>query len=229
MRSENEHIEESARGHADHEDDGHPRASDYMRARRPVPPGALLPLAGFLLLAAVTVVAFVAKGPPVRPQQGAAAEAASGGQPRDMPVSMSYEEELATLEAAVADDPRDTLALAALSELSLSAHNPERAIGLIDQWLEIAPESPNALLQKVMAYASLERWDEALEVNRALYELDPSRLLTRLNMGSLYANSGDMDAARAWWGEIIVDAPDSNAADAARQALAQLDSTPPGA
>jgi tetratricopeptide (TPR) repeat protein len=223
-RPDSEQAQQDPPGASSGRSETHPQAADYLRSERRMAPGALLPVAVFALLAAVTAIAFVVKGPATRPSgSGAVAAPASGGGPSQMPVSMSYEEQLATLEAAVAADPRDTLALAALAELTMASHQVERALGLIDDWLRIAPESPNALLQKVIAYSSMQRWDEAIEANLLLYELDPDRLLTRVNMGALYANKGEPDSARSWWNGVVSDAPGTNEALASERAIAQLD------
>jgi tetratricopeptide (TPR) repeat protein len=202
----------------------HPQPEDYLRAQRPETSRAALPITLLVLLAAGTVIAFMVVGPPVATVETAAP--ASTEQPHDgeLPVGATYQQNLARLEAAVDADPRDTVALAALAEFTLAAHQVDRTLTLLDRWLEIAPESATAMEQKVIALASAERFEEALEVNRIAYDLDPSGLSTRLNMAAIYANLGDSEAARAWWNDIIAEDPGSEGAMLAQRGLDQLDS-----
>lgn len=204
-------------------DEPAPQAGDYLRSQSRGWRGPGLPLAGFALLGIITVTAYIIKGPAVTPVEvdpGSELGAPSGT--ATMPVSASFDEAMASIEEALEADPADTLALAALIELTMSSHQLERAISLTDDWLAISPDHPEALLRKVMALASLERWEEALVVNHQLFVLDRARLLPRLNMGSIYGNLGQVEEARRWWTEVIEEAPGTAEAAAAERALAQL-------
>lgn len=204
----------------------HPQAGDYLESARPLAPGAMIPLAGFILLAAITAFAFIQQRLSSGSQEDATAPPASAASAaaENAPLSASFAERMAALEAAVAADPRDTLALAHLAEFTLAAHQPERALEVVDDWLAVAPRSLAALDQKAMAYAAMERWSEALEVNQRMYELDPTLDVVRLNMGAIYGNLGDMEQARRWFMTVVTDAPGTPHADAAVRAIARLDS-----
>jgi tetratricopeptide (TPR) repeat protein len=199
------------------------QAADYLNQpspRRAVPLG---PVLGLVLLGGVTAVAFAMQGRPVLSPQGPENPSeVEVPHPGEMPVSASFGEAVSTLEAALAATPDDTLALASLVELMLSSHQGERAVELTTRWLDAYPGHPEAMLQRVMAYSALERWDEALEANRALYDVDPSSMLTRLNMGALYGNIGDADEARRWWTGVVEASPGTNEATVAERSLGRL-------
>jgi hypothetical protein len=56
-----------------------------------------------------------------------------------------------------------------------------------------------------------------------LLELDPSRMITHLNMGAIHGNLRELDEARRWWSGIVEQAPGTREADAALEALATLE------
>lgn len=181
-----------------------------------------LPASVFVFLILATAAVIVLKRP-LMPANGGTQSDAVPHPPRGSEIGGAwYRQELARLEAAVENDPGDTLALAALADFALAAHQAERALVPLDQWLEIAPESIDALEQKTVALASIQRFEEALEVNRTLFRQDPARLHTRLNMGALFANLEVPDSASAWWGDIIAEAPESEEAAIARRGLQRL-------
>ncbi len=181
------------------------------------------PIAAFAFLAGVTIVAFLTQGPPRTTQQASANTVVpEQSNPGSLGVNQSFDEAVSALEATLATNPFDTLALASLVELMLASHQPDQALEVTSKWIQASPDSPDAWLQRTMAFAALERWEDALGANQVLLNIDPSRLLTHLNMGAIHGNLGDAEEARRWWTGVIETAPGTDEALAAERSLAQM-------
>jgi len=144
-----------------------------------------------------------------------------------MPLNASFQQRLDDLQAALEANPGDTAALAELSGIWLTAHQPERGLALSQQWTEVAPESVEAWLQLVAAYGLLQRWDEALEANRRVLELSPDNRTAMVNMGALHANRQELEEARRWWTRVVEEAPGTSEADLAARSLRELEGSGP--
>jgi len=103
------------------------------------------------------------------------------------------------------------------------AANYFEAIDDLNRAIELAPNRAEARVFRASAYRSVDAPDLAREDVDAALALRPGLPEALIERGLLKRLAGDPNGARADWLSVIQRAPDSPAADAARENLAQLD------
>lgn len=96
----------------------------------------------------------------------------------------------------------------------------------VDAALKLEPARPDTLVFRAAALRHLDRQTEALQAVQQALELDPQQPEALLERGILKQLKGDTAGARADWQRTVASAPDSPAADLARQNLALNEAGP---
>src|SRR5919198_1004579 len=153
------------------------------------------------------------------PGGGVPAPAAAAGPARDIP----------TLEAVVAQDPKNRNAWVQLGNDYFDAHQPQKAIAAYDKALELGPNDPNVLTDQGVMYREVGQYDKALANFEKANKLDPSHLTSLFNQGVVWAyDKKDVGKAVAIWQKVAQQEPNGPNGTKARQAIADLEKSPQG-
>jgi tetratricopeptide (TPR) repeat protein len=162
-------------------------------------------VAAYLLFEAMSV-----RQPALRPPgqaqaaagaQGAAADAA-GGQ-GGMGGQAASQQQVQELAQYVAEHPDDADAVLQLAGLNLQISNWGRGQELLEQYLELRPDDPNAIADLGYALRAQGQLDEALAQFRRAQEVRPGHLQSMFNEAYLLGiDLGEYDQALAVIGEL---------------------------
>ncbi len=99
------------------------------------------------------------------------------------------------LEAAIALNPKSSIAYNSLGSLMMLANENEKAATYLHRALELDPKNKGAQLNYGMTLALLGRSDEAIAQLTPIVRQEPERLLARTSLASAYAGRGDQERA----------------------------------
>ena len=159
--------------------------------------------------------------------QAAAAPAASTGNGQQSPPPLD-ESRAASLKTTARQNPNDAATRVELGNMYFDAGRFQDAIDWYQQALKITPRDVNVSTDLGIAYYYTNDPDKALaQFDRSL-EIDPKHAKTLLNIGIVRAfGKQDLKGAAEVWQKILVVAPSSEEARAARQALDGIRSAHP--
>jgi cytochrome c-type biogenesis protein CcmH/NrfG len=154
-----------------------------------------------------------------------AAAPASGTAPAPPPLD---ESRASTLKSVAQQNPSDADTRIALGNMYFDAGRYQEAADWYEAALKIHPKDVNVSTDLGIAYYYMNEADRALaQFDRSL-AVDPSHAKTLLNIGIVRAfGKQDMKGAADVWQKILLVAPSSEEARAARQALDALRSAHP--
>jgi cytochrome c-type biogenesis protein CcmH/NrfG len=154
------------------------------------------------------------------PQSSAAASA-----PSPPPLD---ESRASAMKTTAQQNPTDTVTRVELGNMYFDAGRFPEAAGWYEQALKIHPKDVNVSTDLGIAYYYMNEPDRALaQFDRSL-AIDPAHAKTLLNIGIVRAFSKqDLKGAAEVWQKVLVVAPSSEEARAARQALDGLRSAHP--
>jgi tetratricopeptide (TPR) repeat protein len=112
-------------------------------------------------------------------------------------------------EKALEIDPDSVEALTGLTSIDLQLHRADAALDRLDRQLARRPDSIALRLLAARAAAVAGRAALAQSHYRRAIESDPSRLEAYSELGALYVREGQLDAARASFGELARQRPDN--------------------
>jgi cytochrome c-type biogenesis protein CcmH/NrfG len=158
-----------------------------------------------------------------------AAQSAAAPGPGSAPAPPPLDESrAATLKGVAQQNPSDADTRVALGNMYFDAGRYQDAAGWYEAALKIHPKDVNVSTDLGISYYYMNDADRALaQFDRSL-ALDPAHAKTLLNIGIVRAfGKQDMKGAAEVWQKILVVAPSSEEARAARQALDGLRSAHP--
>jgi cytochrome c-type biogenesis protein CcmH/NrfG len=162
-------------------------------------------------------------GPP--PQQ-ASAPAASGNASQAVPLDQSR---VQAMKSVAEQNPRDPQPRVQLGNVYFDAEQYTDAISWYEAALALAPRDPNVSTDLGVAYYYTNQADKAIKQFEHSLSLDPAHTKTLLNLGIVKAfGKQDLSGAAAAWQQVVTLAPDSPEGQAAKKALAGLQSAHPG-
>jgi tetratricopeptide (TPR) repeat protein len=166
-------------------------------------------------------------GRPSPAPSGAAAgqSSAAGSTPAPPPLD---ESRASAMKTTAQQNPTDAVTRVELGNMYFDAGRFQDAANWYEQALKIHPKDVNASTDLGIAYYYMNEPDRALaQFDRSL-AIDPGHAKTLLNMGIVRAFSKqDLKGAAEVWQKVLVVAPSSGEARAARQALDGLRSAHP--
>jgi len=164
-----------------------------------------------------------ATAPAASAQPGAASS--SGGAPAPPPLD---EARASSMKTIAQQNPSDVDTRVQLGNMYFDAGRYQEAATWYDQALKLKPKDANVSTDLGIAYYYLNDPDRALAQFDKSLEIDPKHAKTLLNVGIVRAfGKQDMKGAAEVWQKILVVAPGSEEAQAARQALDGLRSAHP--
>ena len=113
------------------------------------------------------------------------------------------------LETAVKRDPENPNLLLRLSEAEDQANQPDRALVLTEKLLELLPRTPELLVQRGRALASLRKDDEAQAAILEALRVDPYNLPTYTALVEVLRKTGDFESGRKIFSAALSEIPDS--------------------
>jgi cytochrome c-type biogenesis protein CcmH/NrfG len=154
--------------------------------------------------------------------------ATPGMTPGAMPPSAAQQQNIAGLERATLQDPKNRAAWVELGNAYFDSNQAQKAVTAYAKALALQGDDPNVLTDQGVMYRELGQFDKAVANFQKAQKLDPKHLQSLFNLGIVYANDlHKLPEAQAAWNRIITLAPDSQQAGQARQALAQLKTATP--
>lgn len=151
--------------------------------------------------------------------------AQSSGAPAPPPLD---ESKAASMKTIADQNPRDADTRIQLGNMYFDAGRYQEAATWYEQALKLRPKDVNVSTDLGIAYYYMNDSDRALAQFDKSLEIDPKHAKTLLNIGIVRAfGKQDLKGAAEVWQKILVVAPDSEEAQAARQALDGLRSAHP--
>jgi cytochrome c-type biogenesis protein CcmH/NrfG len=164
-----------------------------------------------------------------RPSPAAAPQAASAPAPAAQPRAPVLDESQVTALKSVAErDPKNARPRTQLANLYFDADRYDDAIKWYGEALALTPNDVNVITDLGVCYYYTNRPDKALELFDRSLKLDPKHTKTLLNVGIVKAfGKQDLQGASEAWQQVLTIAPNSPEAQAAKRALASLQSAHP--
>jgi cytochrome c-type biogenesis protein CcmH/NrfG len=156
----------------------------------------------------------------VAPQQAAPAASTAPTSGSQAPTALD-ESRAAALKSTATQHPEDSATRIQLANMYFDAERFQEAARWYEEALKIAPKDVNASTDLGIAYYYMNQPDKALAQFEHSLSLDPKHAKTLLNVGIVRAfGKQDLNGASAAWEEVLkVAPPNSDEAQAARQAL----------
>ena len=149
----------------------------------------------------------------------------SGGPPPPPPLD---ESKAASLKTVADQNPGDEVTRVQLGNMYFDAGRYQEAANWYEQAMKLRPSDANVSTDLGIAYYYMNDSDRALAQFDKSLLIDPKHAKTLLNIGIVRAfGKQDMKGAAEVWQKILVVAPESEEAQAARQALDGLRSAHP--
>ena len=165
------------------------------------------------------------QAPAAAASSSAASSSASGGQQQPPPLD---ETRAASLRTAAQQNASDAQSRVELGNMYFDAGRFPDAVDWYQQALKIQPKNVNVSTDLGIAYYYQNDADKALAQFDTSLAIDPAHAKTLLNIGIVRAfGKQDLKGAAEVWQKILVVAPTSEEAKAARQALDGIRSAHP--
>ena len=171
------------------------------------------------------VVAAAVPAAPATPgvMPGAMPGVAPGMAPGTMAPNATQQQNVATLERVVLQEPGNRQAWVDLGNAYFDSSQPQKAVTAYAKALALKGDDPNVLTDQGVMFRDLGQFDKAVANFEKASKLDPKHLQSLFNLGIVYANDlHKPDQAKAAWNRILTLAPQGPQAEQARQALASL-------
>jgi len=124
-------------------------------------------------------------------------------------------------------DPKARPAWVALGNDYFDTRQFQKAIDAYGQALQLDPKDPDVLTDQGVMFQELGQYDKAIANFEKAAKLAPTHVQSLFNIGVVYANGKkDPVKAAAAWKKVIEVAPQSQQAQAARQALGEMGQAP---
>lgn len=147
----------------------------------------------------------------------------------DTGIMPAVQQQIAQLEAIVAQEPGNADALFQLGEIYVQAQQWEQAITYFRRLLIVQPDNAHAQTDIGIAHMELSRYIEAEAALFKALESDPNYVHAHYTLGFVYAfgSPADPEAARQHWQEVVNLVPGTELAQVVQVHLDQLSEEPP--
>ena len=150
-------------------------------------------------------------------------------QPASPPPVAIDPERVKALEAAAAQNAKDTQSRVQLGNMFFDAEQFTQAIGWYEQALKINPNDTNVSTDLGVAYYYTNQPDRALAQFDHSLRVDPKHIKTLLNIGIVRAfGKQDLPGAAKAWQQVVELSPNSPEGQAAKKGLEGIRSAHPG-
>ncbi len=123
---------------------------------------------------------------------------------------------------AIQDNPDDTLSMREYADLLNAAHKPDEALTLYNNILNKDSKRTDIRFTTAIIYYLKQDYDTAEKLMREILDYDKDNERALYNIGAVELARGNNEKAANIWHDVIKKAPNSDAADAARTSLKDL-------
>ncbi|HEU4384288.1 MAG TPA: tetratricopeptide repeat protein [Anaeromyxobacteraceae bacterium] len=151
-----------------------------------------------------------------------------GGQPAVPQISQAeMERRIAVSQQIVARDPKNVQAWIQLGNDYFDLHRAQESIDAYAKALALQPNNPDVLTDQGVMYRALEQYDKALANFKKANQLKPDHVQSLFNIGVVYLHDlKDSAKAVQAWEKVVQVAPQSQQANDARRAIAEIKAQP---
>jgi tetratricopeptide (TPR) repeat protein len=118
--------------------------------------------------------------------------------------------------------PIDTMKNREYADFLIAAHKPAEAVNYYYKILRIDNKRKDILLSLTQAYYIKNDLDSAENITRKILQIFPGDQQATYNLGAIEATKGNKDKAREIWNQLIIDYPNTETAELAKDALNKL-------
>jgi tetratricopeptide (TPR) repeat protein len=118
--------------------------------------------------------------------------------------------------------PIDTMKNREYADFLVAAHKPAEAVNYYYKILKIDNKRKDILLSLTQAYYIKNDLDSAENITRKILQIFPGDQQATYNLGAIEATKGNKDKAREIWNQLIIDHPNTETAELAKEALNKL-------
>jgi tetratricopeptide (TPR) repeat protein len=118
--------------------------------------------------------------------------------------------------------PIDTMKNREYADFLIAAHKPAEAVNYYYKILRIDNKRKDILLSLTQAYYIKNDLDSAENITRKILQIFPGDQQATYNLGAIEATKGNKDKAREIWNRLIIDHPNTETAELAKDALNKL-------
>lgn len=157
--------------------------------------------------------------------KGTAAQG-NGDMPSKSNVMKEAVEKMNALKTAVEKNPNDTLKVREYAQM-VQAHNPDEAIKLYENILQIGSKRTDLMLELTFLYFNKGDIKKAEVYNNKVLSIDRNNLIANYNLGGLAQAKGDIKTAKTIWQNLAKKYPNTQVGSMAGELAKQLDQMPP--
>lgn len=118
--------------------------------------------------------------------------------------------------------PIDTMKNREYADFLIAAHKPAEAVNYYNKILKIDNKRKDILLSLTQAYYIKNDLDSAENITKKILKIFPGDQQATYNLGAIEATKGNKDKAREIWNRLIIDHPNTETAELAKDALNKL-------
>jgi tetratricopeptide (TPR) repeat protein len=118
--------------------------------------------------------------------------------------------------------PIDTMKNREYADFLVAAHKPAEAVNYYYKILKIDNKRKDILLSLTQAYYIKNDLDSAENITKKILQFFPGDQQATYNLGAIEATKGNKDKAREIWNQLIIDHPNTETAELAKEALNKL-------
>ena len=122
----------------------------------------------------------------------------------------------------IIENPDDTVAIREYADLLNAAHKPDEALELYYKILEKDYKRTDIRFSAAIIHYLKQDYDNAEKMMNEILKYDKDNERAMFNLGAVELAKGNKDKAASIWHDVIKKAPNSEAADAARASLEEL-------
>jgi len=145
------------------------------------------------------------------------------GGPSGSNVRQDFWDRLDSLDNYVTNNPNDTLTKKEYAGLLSMAHKTDKALDIYESILKINPERIDILLAESIIYFNTQDLDKSEIVTKKILSINSNYLEAKFNLGVIYISKGDTVGARNAWKDLIKNNPNTDAGNAAVEALQRIE------
>ena len=145
-----------------------------------------------------------------------------GNAPSGGNVSESFRQKMQSLKDKYESAPSDTANSKEYARLLAAAHQPEKAVEIYNEILNADKNRSDIKFELATVYYGLGQYAEAKTEIEEILSRDKNNIMAKYNLGAIEASMGNMDEAKKIWQDLEENYPQTEAGQAASQALKDI-------
>lgn len=138
------------------------------------------------------------------------------------PTDPSQVPDIAKIQGMLAEDPGNAALLLQYANLLNDHGFFIKAIEAYENYLQIMPDVPEAIIDMGVCYFELRNFAAADSVMRMALEINPNHLIGNFNLGIVNYNAGNLERSKQYFNKVISLQPQSQQAQIAREILNEI-------